>query len=524
MRGWMDHKGQHRRMSHAFRRKGSPAACPFSDEETVSIEEQARRAARLLQELGLGYSCLMLYLSSRIDLLPAEFCREFALTPDASPPLAASEVQRTIEDELQSSSKGLFTDFDSNPVESTLLTHSYAAELANGVPVIITMLRPECSALHGGLRLPASFNKAIVQEHCGSHVNDDVFLDFFACLRRKCDSSVQLEILERMSHDGAGCEALRSRRIYRELCTSRILTSEPVEGLRLDEVIRRHACNTDALARTLCHAWLYQALRGSAFAVDPQIHNIALVDNRVLFTGCDFIALPPGSKENLWNYLMATMVDDPDKAATCLLREMWPAQRTKVDSETFRSKFRQSAYFGVLEPLLGRDSNTLPQLIFQHWKTTLEYGYVPKPHLLCFYRGLFSIARIAQKLSPEGDPLREGVEEARSDRIMGQVKDIVDWQYWLQNSEKFATALVSLPKIVDDALTRASAPNPSQSAGNERPQNQTTGSGSTAIVTVILVFATILFMSQSSGTNPVMEKFALVLVLLGGLVALRNVN
>jgi predicted unusual protein kinase regulating ubiquinone biosynthesis (AarF/ABC1/UbiB family) len=517
----MEYRKQHRRMSHMFRRQPAPADSPFSVEGNISIAELATRARQILQELGPGYSCLALYLSSRIDLLPAEICREFALTPDSSPP-PTFEVQRTLEEEFHSSIKGFLAEFNPLPVQSTLLTHSYAAKLANGVPVVINVLRPECSALHDLSGLPASFNKAIVQEHCGSCVNDDVFLDFFVSLRRKCDFGSQMEALEWMAHGDTGCDVLCGRRIYRELCTSRIMIAAPVEGLPVDEAVRRQACNTDALARTLCHAWLYQALRGCALPVDPQNYNIILADNRVLFTGCDFITLPSGSKENLWNYLMATMADDPDKAAMCLLQEMWPAQRAKVDAETFRSKFRQSAYFGLLEPLLGRNTNALPQLIFQHWKTALEYGYAPKPHLLCFYRGLFSIARIAQKLSPFGDPLREGVEEARSDRIMEQMKDIVDWQYWFQNSEKFATALVTLPRIVDDALTRTSTPK-SGAANNDRPQPQATASGSTAIIMAIFVLCAVLFVSQLSNTHPAMQTFALVLVLLAGLMALRDV-
>ena len=59
-------------------------------------------------------------------------------------------------------------------------------------------------------------------------------------------------------------------------------------------------------------------------------------DSAVLFTGCDFVSLSSGTKENLWNYFMATMADDPDKAAMHLLREMWPAPDRKVDTETFR--------------------------------------------------------------------------------------------------------------------------------------------------------------------------------------------
>jgi len=506
-------------MSHAFRAESAPAAPRFSVNKNAPLGEQAREIRANLENLGLGYSCLALYLSSRIDILPAEFCREFAFAADVSPPLPASEVQHTLEEEISAASKGTIADFSPDPIRSTLLTHSYAARLANGEQVVMTILRPECSGLRGGPEIPPSFDKGIVQEFCGSRVNDAVFYDFFSSLRRKCDFIGQLDTQQLMVQDAGSCELLRTRRIYRELCTSRIFTSAQVDGLPIDEVSRNHACNTDVLARNLCHVWLHQVLQGSAFVVDPLPHNISLVENGTLFTGCDFVGLSATTKENLWNYFMATMVDDPDRAAMYLLREMEPPKRATLDSETFRSKFRQSAYFGALEPLLGTNSNTLPQLIFQHWKTALEYGYRPMPDLLCFYRGLFSIARIAQRLCPFGDPLREGVEETRSDRIMGQVKEIVDWRYWFQNSDKFANALVSLPKIMDEALTRASAPSQSAPTLDDRSQAKRT---SGTDITIIFVFAMVLLVVQSASTNPLTEKLVLLLVLLAGLMALRK--
>lgn len=485
---------------------------------------EAKQVRQLLQELGLGYSCLALYLSSRIDLLPAEFCREFSLVADSGPPLSASELQQTLEDEFSAGLNRAFVEFNSAAIHSTLLTHSLAARLANGTPVTVTIIRPECFALNSGPLAPQSFNNAIVQEYCGSSVNDAVFLDFFASLRRKCNFTLQLGTMELMTYDNREYAAFRTRRIYRELCTKRIITFEQLEGLPIDEVGRGRRCNAEALSRSLCQVWLYQALRGNGFPVDPQPNNITLVDNAALFTGCDFIGLPASTKENLWNYFMATMVDDPDKAAMYLLREMWPTQHAKVDSETFRSKFRQSAYFGVLEPLLGTNSNALAQLIFQHWKTALEYGYAPKPHLLCFYRGLFSIARIAQKLSPFGDPLREGMEEVRSDGIMGQVKDLADWRYWFQNSDKLATAVVTLPKMLDDALTQASEPNRFGPTLDQSGHRQTKESGSPAGVTMIAVVAAVLLLFQSSSMNPLTEKTALLLLVLAGMMALKHVG
>ncbi len=215
------------------------------------------------------------------------------------------------------------------------------------------------------------------------------------------------------------------------------------------------------------------------------------------------------------------LADDPDRAAMYLLREMIPAKVGKLDADTFRSSFRQAAYFGMLEPILGTDSNSLAQMVFQHWKTTLEHGYVPKPHLLCFYRGLFSIARIARKLAPEGDPLREGMEELRAGSAFTQVREIMDWRYWFQNSDKFASALVQLPHAFDDALTRASSP-----AGS-LPEQRTVlrreaGHGSGTLLVVLSI--AVLVISQLPQTHAWSDKIIPAVLMLAGFLVLRGKN
>jgi predicted unusual protein kinase regulating ubiquinone biosynthesis (AarF/ABC1/UbiB family) len=327
--------------------------------------------------------------------------------------------------------------------------------------------------------------------------------------------------MELMACDRGLCEAIRVRKIYHELSTNRIITSEQLGDIAVDEVVRNDSCNTGSLARGLCQVWLHSALRGNGFAVDPQLHSVTLLDSAALFSGCEFIALHAGSKENLWNYLTATMVDDPDKAATYLLREMWPDHSANIDADTFRGKFRQSAYFGELEPVLGTNPNALAQLIFQHWKTAVEFGYTPKPHLLCFYRGLFSIARIAHRLSPTGDSLREGMAEVRADNVLEKFWEIADWRYWLQKSDKLATALVTLPTILDDALNqglKGDQERSTESAAASAPGKRNAPTATRWVPRLLLVAFIVLEVSSGNGW---VDKLVPLAVMLGGLLGLE---
>lgn len=523
MSRWADYRaGRHRRASHAAREEKSGQE-PTRLDDNAPPEIRAHQARMSLEQMGLGYSCLSLYLSSRIDLLDAEYCRELALTPDYALPLSTSETERIVAQELASQAPAAFLEFNYDPMQSTLLAQYHLAKLASGIPVAVVILRPEYYALQTSADVPASFNKALVRQICGPALTDETLVDFFGSLRRKVNFLRHAEVLEAMSSDKPFSDLLSVPRVYRELSTTRLMALEPVQGTLLEKAVQSGHCNTDLLARRVCQVWLQQALCGQGFPVDPQPHNVFITDdNRILFTGCDLTALPSSIRDNLWNYLMATVVDDPDRATLYLLREMYPLPGRHVDGQHFRSNFRQAAYFGALAPVLGTNSNALSQLIFQHWKTALEHGQSPKPSLLCFYRGLFAIARIAHRLSPVGDPMREGIEEVRAGKTVEQVREIADWRYWYQNSDKFATAFINLPKIMDDVLTGASAPN-QVNPGVDTQEAHPPGTRSTlSAVTILLILTVMLFVTRTQPSGPLTEKFALLLLFLAGLMAFKD--
>jgi ubiquinone biosynthesis protein len=475
-----------------------------------------------LQERGPEHSCLGLYLSSRIDRLPAEFCRELALIPDTAPALDPGEVQRIVVDELGPQLERAFAEFDLAPIESTLISQSHRALLRTGVPAIVVVLRPCFYRLREELDASQILDVQTLIDHCGEWVTDDLLRDFITSLRRKTNFRGLRDGMELMARDAASFELLQSHRSYSELSTEKLLTFEPKPEERLNLILDRHSAGNDAAARGLCHVWLQQALHGRCFPVDPQPQNIGVHGQKqISFLNCDLAGLPATAKENLLSYFNCMMADDPDRAALYLLREMMPLRATKIDADNFRSSFRQAAYFGMLEPILGANSNSLAQMVFQHWKTVEEHGYAPKPHLLCFYRGLFSIARIARRLAPESDPLREGMEELRSHDAFNQLREIMDWRYWLQNSDKFASAMVQLPRTLDDALTHASIPAGTLPDGK---QPQSHGSGSSSSIFLVLLSIALLVVSQLPQTPMWSGKIIPAALMLAGLLVLRALD
>lgn len=481
------------------------------------LEQDAQQMRLRLQASGPMYSCFGLYCASRIDLLPVEICRELENIPDSTPAIPPAHVQQIIAGDLGSKWEQAFSEFDYVPHQSRLISQSHRARLRTGALVDVVILRPECYALHQSERAQA-VHENVIMDVCGPWAGKGLLADFNAVLRRKTDLAAMREAMEVMAGDAVTFELLRSRKTHAELSTRKLLTVEVIEEQQLDQLAREQR-GGHALAARLCHVWLRQALRGHCFPVGPQLHDIAVTDaNQISFTNCEMAGLRSSVQENLWNYLDAMLADDPDRASAYLLREMEFSKSRSPDLDNFRSCFRQAAYFGMLEPVLGTDSNTMAQIVFQHWKAAQDHGYAPKPHLLCFYRGVFAIARIAYKLSPAEDHLREALMELRMTNAFDQVRTITDWRHWYNNADAFASALLNLPPAFDSLISR-SAPeptSPSQSGLQAAPENQ-----NAFLTAVFCLFVLGLLQLLHLGAS---EKIVVPSLILTGLLLLRRLN
>ena len=240
MANWIHRRGNYRRSGRAS----------MASAIHLPPEQQARRVRFLLQELGLEHACFGLYLSSRIDLLPAEYCRELAHIPQSAPPLSAQEVHRILVQEL-GNHESVFAQFDYSPFESTLISQSHRAQLVTGAPAVIMVLRPQYYQAQNQQHVSSLLQTELINEHCGGLLTADVFADFGAVLRRKTNLALAREGMELMAPDAASFELLGSHKTYPELSTTRVLTFELQDGQTLDQLLQGQLRHGDVLAPPL---------------------------------------------------------------------------------------------------------------------------------------------------------------------------------------------------------------------------------------------------------------------------------
>ena len=398
--------------------------------------EYGRGLRQALEQAGPLFSLFGLYLSSRVDLLPLKDCKELAQIADRFPPMPAAMVRSRMPIRFQQISE--------SPVESRTLYQSHWARVEDGRLVEVRLLRPElhqwledAEPLFSACSSPAPFHAAV--------------RDFRQQLARTADFRWMLEAFQIRYRDAKKIHSLFVPKVLEESSGDEVLVlefcKEPVDP-------RRIAKPGDA-ARAICEAWLRETLEGRIFAADLRIGNISFLGGRVSFTSGDFATLTRDAQQILWEYLNAAAAEEPEAAAEFLVSEMDP-DRNCLGEKALAQSIRQIVPFrdGSWETGSGQ---SLAEHLFLHWKLALDCGYHPRPHLVAFWRGLFTLAVTARKLAPSDDVLSLTLRELRTARLLSQVQEFLDLNRFGEKFDQFGGVTVGMPKRVNDFLDRASA-------------------------------------------------------------------
>jgi len=485
----------------------------FRGETRVDFEQAHRRRLRAaLEGLGPIFSSFGLYMSARVDLWPAKDCLELATIPDSAAAAPMADVRRVLSQEIDCLPEDNFSVFEAEPFESGLLFQSHHARRRDGAEVIVKIIHPEADRqVLSDLDLLPLLRDSFSDTGLSDSAFKNAVADFCHTLHLRMDLVNEAKAFETLAKDAEEYDVLRAPRVYGSICTSKVLVSERLSGLKLDEVV---SCVRDAdsrtmlgsagferdqLARLLCEAWLRQALMGRCFPVEPRPANILILPSKqIAFIGGAFAGLPREPQTNLWNYIVAASNENSDKACSCLLKEM-RKEGTSITEDDVRQKFRQAMPFRDGGWDVSSDNQSLAELLFVQWRFAEKCGYVPLMHLPAFYRGLFSVADIARRLAPRSDALAEGVRDLR---LLAGLKEFVTLKMisrsqLVDQMDEYATMMMNLPQSFDEALTFASE-------GHARLKLQTpdaaqqsgAGNSSKVVAALLLVLAAVVLLSH----------------------------
>ncbi|MFB2918929.1 MULTISPECIES: ABC1 kinase family protein [Aerosakkonema] len=300
----------------------------FGNNSSLRRKRRAQWLVRTLLNLGPTFIKIGQAMSTRADLLPAEYVEALAQLQDSVPAFSADEAIALIECDLGKSIYTLFRDFNHIPIAAASLGQVHKARLHTGEDVVVKVQRP------GLQKLFDVDVKAVrkVMRFCQRYFTwtkkydlDAIYHEFFTILYQEIDYVQEGKNAERFRYNFMGYPGIIVPRVYWDYTTKKVLTVEYLPGIKVDDRQTIVACGLDPkkINQVGICCYLKQLLLDGFFQADPHPGNLAVnpADGSLIFYDFGMMAeIKSLAKEQMIRNFFAVLRKDTDEVLDTLIK------------------------------------------------------------------------------------------------------------------------------------------------------------------------------------------------------------
>ncbi len=248
-------------------------------EPVARWRRHARRYRLLAVHWGGVWIKLGQYLSTRVDILPSAVVRELRGLQDEVPAAPFADIRIAVEHEFGRSLQDIYATFLENPLGAASFAQVHEAQLPDGRPVVVKVLRPGIEEMvEIDLR---ALGRALSWLRLWRSVTRRVDLawleqEFADTTRRELDLRAEADHAHRFAENFADDPGVHIPEIYAEYSTRRALTEENVAYIKVNDVARLRAAGIDpgAVASRLYRIYMRQIFVHNFVHADPHPGNL----------------------------------------------------------------------------------------------------------------------------------------------------------------------------------------------------------------------------------------------------------
>ena len=290
----------------------------------------------ILVDLGPVYVKLGQLLSTRPDLLPADYIEELSTLQDEVPPVAWPEIEVLIRQQLQQTLQETFSTINTQAVAAGSIAQTHRATLVDGREVALKVQRPGIDAtVAQDISLIRGVADLVDRTEFGQNYEiKSIAEEFVTALQAELDFTREAEYTDQLRHNLATSrwfdpKQLVVAEIYWGLTTEKLLVMEWLDGVPLlsadlnsskngqDPSIERAAITT-----LLFRAFFQQVYIDGFFHADPHPGNLFyLKDGRVALLDCGMVGrLDPRTQQIMTEMMLAIVDLDAQRCAQLTLQ------------------------------------------------------------------------------------------------------------------------------------------------------------------------------------------------------------
>jgi ubiquinone biosynthesis protein len=427
---------------------------------TVGRTLDAPRGERLrlgLERLGPIFVKFGQVLSTRRDLLPADFADELAKLQDKVPPFPAAQARVLVERAFGRPIGSIFESFEPEPEASASIAQVHFATLKGGREVAVKVLRPGMlAAIDDDLALLRTLARWVERLSAdGKRLKPrEVVAEFDNYLHDELDLVREAANAAQLRRNMKGIDLIMVPEMVWELCTQSVIVMERMHGVPISQTQRLRDAGVDIpkLARDGVTIFFTQVFRDGFFHADMHPGNIQV--SLAPQTFGRYIALDFGivgtltevDKEYLAQNFIAFFRRDYKRVAELHVESGWVPPNTRVDE-------LEGAIRAVCEPHFDRPLKdiSLGQVLMRLFQTSRRFNVEIQPQLVLLQKTLLNVEGLGRQLDPELD-LWNTAKPFLEDWMQKQV----GWAGFVERlkneAPRYVQLLPELPRLLHRAL------------------------------------------------------------------------
>jgi predicted unusual protein kinase regulating ubiquinone biosynthesis (AarF/ABC1/UbiB family) len=252
--------------------------------EEKHLQWQATWLSRQFLKLGPTFIKIGQAVSTRADLLPLTYIKEFTKLQDRVPAFPNEQAFAIIERELGQPINALFAEIEPEPVAAASLGQVYRGRLHTGEVVAIKVQRPALAAtINFDLAVLRSLARfANRYESLARGADWEGTLDEFAAvIFEEMDYVQEARNAETFRHNFRKWREVYVPKIYWGYVNTRVLTMEFIEGTKVIDLqtLDERGLNRREVVRLIARTYLKQLLEDGYFHADPHPGNLRVLDD-----------------------------------------------------------------------------------------------------------------------------------------------------------------------------------------------------------------------------------------------------
>lgn len=366
-------------------------------------EDFPERLRLMFQELGTTYIKLGQLLSTRPDIVGTDIAKELTKLQDNNPPVDFKEIEEVIEEELEDSISNLFKDFSKEPIATASIGQVHEAYLMTDEHVAIKVQKKDLESLiETDLKIMHFIAKQIDKRISKASIyNIPAIVDEFErTIHKEIDYNIELRNMKHLEYDLRNNNKIHIPKSYSEYTTTKVLTTEYIEGLKLSEVIESDdpKYNKPLIAKRGVNAYFEQIFINGFFHADPHPSNIIIEENNVI---CFIDEGMMGILDDKFRKELAElMIYFTEENIEGLIKQLIYME---IIPDTVNMKVLRRDLTDLFSKYYGTELKRMTQAIEDLIKLMKKYNVRLPSEFVLMARGISMIEELGLKLDPEID-------------------------------------------------------------------------------------------------------------------------